>query len=140
MFGSLIRWVGHGAGSERSRRGAATAPRFALQLESLEGRAAPGSLKGEVVGYPSRSSGDEIPAILRQETPSPYQPGYEVALTDGAGAIHGHGGSQVELTGGAMGGVTADHQVNLMGGAMGGVTADHQVNLMGGSLGGVTND
>jgi hypothetical protein len=101
MFGSLIRWLGHGAGSGQSQPRAATAPRFALQLESLEGRAAPGSLKGEVVASGTRKAGDEIPAILRQETPSPYQPGYEVALTDGAGHQvdpMGHaGGSGIDL-------------------------------------------
>jgi hypothetical protein len=95
MFGSLIRWFGHGAGCERSRRGAAIAPRFTPQLESLEGRAVPGG-----AGPPIH--GEEIPQVcVRQETASPYQPGYEVALTDGAAhqvdlMNQGHG-SGVEL-------------------------------------------
>jgi hypothetical protein len=141
MFGSLIRWVGHGAGSERSRRGAATAPRFALQLESLEGRAAPGSLKGEVAACGTRKAGDEIPAILRQETPSPYQAGYEVALTDGAGhQVDLMGGASKPGVGGGSGALGGGSEVTLFGGSKPGGTigsgalgGGSEVTLFGGS-------
>jgi hypothetical protein len=122
MFGSLVRWFGSKAMCEQSRGGAAIAPRFTPQLESLEGRAVPGG-----AGPPIH--GEEIPQVcVRQETPSPYQPGYEVALTDGAGGNHGDRGHQVDLMGSAGG---AGPVVWLMGSQSSGIEFGVGVDPMG---------
>src|SRR5262249_1924410 len=115
MFGSLIRWLGHGAGSERSRRGAPIAPRFTPRLEGLEGRAAPAHMggwlgeeipscatlpsAGDVMPTPAHV-GEEIPQVhvIGKRIPSAVQPGYDVSLTEGAG-------HRLDLMGGAAGGI-----------------------------------
>jgi hypothetical protein len=65
MIGSLVRWLGRGAGRGSSGRGSGPARRFTPQLEALEDRAVPGGAAGGVADVVS------VSALLGAKVSSP---------------------------------------------------------------------
>lgn len=132
MFGSLVRWLGIGAGSIQSDHGrAAPRARFTLGLEALDNREVPASLMGgeampvgmtwelpgierntgEEIPSPAPDEGVEIAGVRRGGEDMPagqFTGGVEIAARPGGSGLEirqGQSTSGMEIAGGSASGI-----------------------------------